>query len=276
MQKSKNTLNKSSTQIQKTIDDRRKSRRRVIGSIVLLCVALAALLNVTAHVKPIPINPDVVEVKDASASAPLANLKANASGTQLVNASSPITDSIESTKSSVVNSPIIVSNKAPESGNTGFKAGIVTHQKKNSSAVINTTKHTTKPIASKTIATVAKVVTTKKAAAINPADILDDISDAPSSTETVTSNPAPKINKETQSTGSGKSYIQFAALSSPEKADSFKQTLASKGINASVQPITTNKGTLYRLRAGPFNTQDAKAKLKQISAEGYSGIVTSN
>lgn len=269
MQKSKNTLNKSSTQIQKTIDDRRKSRRRVIGSIVLLCVALAALLNVTAHVKPIPINPDVVEVKDANASAPLTNLKTNASGTPLVNASAPITNAIESSQP-IANPAAILSNAPESNNNSGFKAGVVTHQKKNSSSTI-----VTKPNASKVVTTVAKVVAPKKAAAINPADILDDISDAPSSIAPAATSPTtPKVTKETQS--NGKSYIQFAALSSQEKADNFKQILASKGINASVQPISTSKGTLYRLRAGPFNTQDAKAKLKQISAEGYSGIVTGN
>lgn len=273
MQKSKNTLNKSSTQIQKTIDDRRKSRRRVIGSIVLLCVALAALLNVTAHVKPIPINPDVVEVKDANASAPSTNLKTNASGTPLVNASATITNAMESSQP-IANPAAILSNAPESNNNSGFKAGVVTHQKKNSSSIV-VTKLITKPTASKIVTTVAKVVTTKKSAVINPADILDDISDAPSTTEpAATSTTTPKVTKETQN--NGKSYIQFAALSSQEKADNFKQVLANKGINASVQPISTSKGILYRLRAGPFNTQDAKAKLKQISAEGYSGIVTGN
>ena len=128
MQKSKNTLNKSSTQIQKTIDDRRKSRRRVLGSIVLLCIALAALLNVTAHVKPIPINPEVVEIKDANASAAVANLKTNASGTPLVTASAPLILVAESAKIALAH----ISTPIAESS-SGFKAGIVANEKKNSS-----------------------------------------------------------------------------------------------------------------------------------------------
>ena len=132
MQKSKNTLNKSSTQIQKTIDDRRKSRRRVLGSIVLLCIALAALLNVTAHVKPIPINPEVVEIKDANASAAVANLKTNASGTPLVTASAPLILVAESTKTAPILAAAPASIPTTES-NTGFKAGIVANEKKTSS-----------------------------------------------------------------------------------------------------------------------------------------------
>ena len=58
----KYTHNKSNI-IKITEDAKRKSRHRLIGSIVLLFFALIVLLNVTAKVKPIPINPDVVEIK---------------------------------------------------------------------------------------------------------------------------------------------------------------------------------------------------------------------
>lgn len=263
MQKSKNTLNKSSTQIQKTIDDRRKSRRRVLGSIVLLCIALSALLNVTAHVKPIPINPEVVEIKDANASAAVANLKTNASGTALATASAPLSLNAESTKTTPTLAPALVSTPSTES-NTGFKAGIVTNEKKNSSSIAVATK----PIAPVT----PKAVVNKKPVLIDPAAILDDVTD--SQAEPTITSPSPKTSPSAKT--SGKAYIQFAALSTPEKAASLQQGLSSKGINASVEPITTSKGTLYRLRAGPFSRQDATAKLQQISADGYSGIITGN
>lgn len=260
MQKSKNTLNKSSTQIQKTIDDRRKSRRRVLGSIVLLCIALAALLNVTAHVKPIPINPEVVEIKDANASAAVANLKTNASGTPLVTASAPLILVAESAKIALaqISTPIAESS-------SGFKAGIVANEKKNSSSIAVATK----PIAPVT----PKVVVNKKPVLIDPAAILDDVADSQAE-PTVTTSPNPKTSPSAKT--SGKAYIQFAALSTTEKAASLQQSLSSKGINASVEPIVTSKGTLYRLRAGPFSRQDATAKLQQISADGYSGIITGN
>jgi cell division septation protein DedD len=264
MQKSKNTLNKSSTQIQKTIDDRRKSRRRVLGSIILLCIALAALLNVTAHVKPIPINPEVVEIKDANASNTVANLKTNASGTPLVTASAPLILVAESTKTAPILAAAPASIPTTES-NMGFKAGIVANEKKTSSSVAVATK----PIAPVT----PKAVVNKKPVLIDPAAILDDVADSQAE-PTVTTSPSPKISPSAKT--SGKAYIQFAALSTPEKAASLQQSLSSKGINASVEPIVTSKGTLYRLRAGPFNRQDATTKLKQISADGYSGIITGN
>lgn len=275
----KYTHNKSNI-IKITEDAKRKSRHRLIGSIVLLFFALVVLLNVTAKVKPIPINPEVVEIKnDASATLANANHNASAPLTTMTNASAPVASSatIAAIKpsESTLNTATTVAAAPANSGN-GFKAGVVSTENKHSlplQGTISQTPQTTKSVDLAPEKPKAKV----KKAAVNPADILDAIGDSPSNDNTAAAPaPAPKVkNNATSSTGKS-SYIQFAALSSQDKAQALQQTLAAHGINATIKPIQTAKGTLYRLRAGPFDRSSAEQKLQSISGEGYSGIVTGN
>jgi DedD protein len=275
----KYTHNKSNI-IKITEDAKRKSRHRLIGSIVLLFFALVVLLNVTAKVKPIPINPEVVEIKnDASATLANANHNASAPLATTTNASAPVTSSatIAAIKpsESTLNTVTTVAAAPTNSGN-GFKAGVVSTENKHSlplQGTISQTPQTTKSVDLAPEKPKAKV----KKAAVNPADILDAIGDSPSNDDTAAAPaPTPKVkNNATSSTGKS-SYIQFAALSSEDKAQALQQTLAAHGINATIKPIQTAKGTLYRLRAGPFDRSSAEQKLQSISGEGYSGIVTGN
>jgi cell division septation protein DedD len=80
--------------------------------------------------------------------------------------------------------------------------------------------------------------------------------------------------KKTVVESKGSSYIQFAALSSEENANQLKQKLASIGVSATIKQIHTQKGTLYRLRAGPFSKETAENKLHQVKSNGLSGIIT--
>lgn len=275
----KYTHNKSNI-IKITEDAKRKSRHRLIGSIVLLFFALIVLLNVTAKVKPIPINPDVVEIKNDASATLATNASHNASAPLIAsNASAPVASSgvIAAIKpaESTLNTKTIASSTTSNSGN-GFKAGVVNTENKHSlplQGTISQTPQTTKNVELNTEKPKAKV----KKAAVNPADILDAIGDSQSSDDSATTAaPAPKVKNTTSSSTGKSSYIQFAALSSQDKAQALQQTLAAHGINATIKPIQTAKGTLYRLRAGPFDRSVAEQKLQSISGEGYSGIVTGN
>ncbi|MBX9598876.1 MAG: SPOR domain-containing protein [Burkholderiales bacterium] len=268
----KYTHNKSNI-IKITEDAKRKSRHRLIGSIVLLFFALVVLLNVTAKVKPIPINPEVVEIKNDASATLAANANHNASAPLIAtNSSAPIASApvaaIKLTESTAVAATVNMGN--------GFKAGVVSTESKHSlplQGTISQTPQTTKSIELTSEKPKAKV----NKAAVNPADILDAIGDSPSSDDTAAS-PAPVPKKKTNTTSSTAkaSYIQFAALSSQDKAEALQQSLAAHGINATIKPIQTAKGTLYRLRAGPFERGSAEQKLQSISGEGYTGIVTGN
>jgi len=258
----KYTHNKSNI-IKITEEAKRKSRQRLIGSIILLGIALFVLLNVTAKVKPIAINPDVVEIKNKAAS--------DANGTTLMvknNASAPsisnesqnnLANNIESQDqiAAIAESPVAAVSKPAASKTGGFKAGIVN---KNTSQATDTAT-TDNAVVQKPASAPAKKPKAKPKPA-NPEDILNGLVDN-ADTEAVV--PQAKKNK---------SYIQLAALKSQDKANQLQQKLANHGINATVQEIATDNGTLYRLRAGPFNRQDAEQKLQQITSEGYNGIVT--
>lgn len=276
MQPKYNLNNKSSNLIQMNIAQKKKSRHRVIGSIVLLFIALVVLLNVTSNVKPISINPQVVEVKVTS-SAPVPNIKANSSATIAKSSSS----------GTISSDPIaVIANNNSSQPSNGFRAGVVSKTTKSNTvtavaapiqqkqqAVIATTVTTTennvvKPKMPVVIATPTPKPSTKPK--INPAAILDDIAD-------VGHEEIAKIEANKQkNSNANKSYIQFAALSSQEKATKLQQDLASSGVSATIQTIQTPKGTLYRLRAGPYSKEVAQSKLQQVSANGYSGIITGN
>ncbi len=259
----KYTHNKSNI-IKITEEAKRKSRQRLIGSIILLGFALFILLNVTAKVKPIAINPDVVEIKNKAASGTNGTtlmVKNNASAS-VINASAPVAtpvnnESVDQIAAIAASTP--VSSKKSASQGTGYKAGVVN---KNNTGVTQNQNTTETPAVVKTPSSTPVKKPKPKAKPSNPEDILNGLVD----------NAATKNSKQNQ--GIGKSYIQFAALKNQNKADQLQQVLANKGINASVQEVETDNGTLYRLRAGPFSREDAVQKLQQITGQGYSGIVT--
>lgn len=265
MQPKYNPNNKSNNLIQRNQELKRKSRHRLIGSIVLLFIALAILMNVTSNVKPIAISPNVIEIKNTAASAPLAANPSDSSAPIATNASQPVVGESQQTSE-----PIVAESPVAATTGTGFRAAVVTKTNKNGTVQV---KAPEPPAAVKETApkeTTTAVVKPVAKPKINPAAILDDVGDT--SNEPITTI---DTSKKKTTTG-GKAYIQFAALSSQDKASQLQQELASHGVHATVQTIQTEKGTLYRLRAGPFSREDAQSKLQQISASGYSGIVTGN
>lgn len=91
-----------------------------------------------------------------------------------------------------------------------------------------------------------------------------------SPTPSALSKPKPASNNTatTAAPAAGIYYLQIAALQNPADADGLKGKLALLGIQASVQTVTTpDKGTLYRVRTGPYATpaelDTARATLNQ-------------
>lgn len=266
---------KNSQQIQMHIAQKAKSRNRVIGSVVILLCTLAILLNVTSNVKQINISPSVVEIKTTAiaseviSSAPIAVINQNSIDIIINEVTDDGANSRHDTQQT--------------ESNEGFKAGVISKTTKSNDVIatennnqtvtsINKTAevHNDKPV--KTVANTnnkqpTKLATTTKKPS-NPEDILDGIADGLS--------PKPQKTAKPTSNSGGKSYIQFAALSSEVNANKLKQELISQGVNASIKQIETPKGVLYRLRAGPFSSEEAQSKLQQIKANGYSGMITGN
>jgi cell division septation protein DedD len=263
--------------IKLTEEAKKKSRHRLIGSIVLLFVALVVLLNVTAKFKPIPINPEIVEIKNSSATL---SQKLTASSAAKVAASA-------------IN-PTAMANQLPAQNNPGTPATLGTNPHANPTSLAAPTSPT-KPnptTANSNLARANKISASPTHTQVKPTASAHELplqgNLAPSKQHNqrvelankpaqAATNPADILNDVNPvKHPSGKSYIQFAALSSNDKAIQFQQILATHGITASIQPITTAKGTLYRLRAGPYAKPEAQEKLAKMTQEGYSGIVTGN
>lgn len=281
--------------------DNEKSRRRLLGSVVVLLITLIILLKVTSNIKPLHISPEVVEIQaNNETESTINNTKSEASTT--------IVQNNESTEPQpeINDNPEAILNDTSAPTN-GFKAGVVqrhtsqtttqqavaqpTTNEQNNVKIIaassfdeTTTQPVAKPKAVKPIVEAPIIVTPtkKQKAQNNPENILNDTDGSDDLLSTAINNKKSNnqannsVKTVTTNTIGGKSYIQLAALSSQEKADSLKQELAAKGINATVQTIQTPKGTLYRLKAGPYSTDVAKTKLQQLNGNGYSGILTNN
>ena len=115
----------------------------------------------------------------------------------------------------------------------------------------------------------------------DPAAILNDMADA----DVPAPKPRAKADKPAQdkpaqdkaddkSAKSGRYLIQVAALSDPAKAAELKDKLAGAGVSASVSQVSTSKGTVSRIRVGPFASEaEARTALTKIQKAGLSGIL---
>ncbi len=104
------------TEIQK-----KKAKRRLIGSIFLLVIALAVLLYVIANIEPIPVRPKIIEIK-STASNVIQNNFNNASATKAIAssiiASAPVEQVIASAPINEASQVVKVIASQTETNNT--------------------------------------------------------------------------------------------------------------------------------------------------------------
>lgn len=68
--------------------------------------------------------------------------------------------------------------------------------------------------------------------------------------------------------------VQLAAFADDKGANALSNKLKRAGYPAYTEPLTTSKGTLWRVRVGPYPSRDAAAVSRdKLKGEGYSGIV---
>jgi len=68
--------------------------------------------------------------------------------------------------------------------------------------------------------------------------------------------------------------VQLAAFLDDKGANSLTNKLKKAGYPAYTEPLVTTKGTLWRVRVGPYPSRDAAASSRdKLKGEGYSGIV---
>lgn len=75
---------------------------------------------------------------------------------------------------------------------------------------------------------------------------------------------------------SGKVMLQAGAYSMLDKAEDARKRASAGGVSCFIAPAETAKGTLYRLRCGPFpDRAKADAAVKTLSADGIAAQVVS-
>lgn len=124
-----NPKSNTSNLIKQSESAKKKARRRLIGSIFMLLTALIILLNVTTKVKPIPVDPKVIEISNNASAA----IKASEPGKQIASAVKP------------EDNQAVAANDDALAG--GFKGGVLSREEKtNASQVGSTTPVTPNPL----------------------------------------------------------------------------------------------------------------------------------
>jgi DedD protein len=233
MQPNLSNRNANSNLIKSSTAAGKKARRRLIGSIFMLLVALIILLNVTAKTKPIPVSPKVIEIK-RNASYIAAAAHKNASATSALSASAPVNNKQISSEVAVGSAP---------------------NSQANASHVINgSSVAASAPI--KLVTGQANVTESNNQAESTPATPKLDITPK-LITETTKSSLSPEdiLNGKTNSTPSTTYFIQLIAVKDKKNITDIKTTLTTKGVKSFIQPIKTDNGIIYRLRVGPFKNK---------------------
>ena len=100
-------------------------------------------------------------------------------------------------------------------------------------------------------------------AALQPTAAAPSSASAPTAT-TLASNDAPRVGFS----------VQLAAFADDKGANSLANKLKRAAYPAYTEPLTTSKGTLWRVRVGPYPTRDDATVVRdKLKSEGFSGIV---
>ena len=68
--------------------------------------------------------------------------------------------------------------------------------------------------------------------------------------------------------------MQLAAFSDDKGANALSNKLKRAGLPAFTEAISTSRGTLWRVRVGPYPTRESAAQSRdKLKAEGHAGIV---
>lgn len=227
------------------VDDlRRRARRRLVGAIVL-ALAAAVFVPMLLESDPKPLGEDVSVRIPPVDDGKFVNRLNDASKAPSAKSTAPKNDPRSDTKPEMKAEP-------------------------------------TKPEASK--AEPAKVEPPKaeapKAETVTPAPASATTSAAPAQSLAPPVAPAPVAAAasntppaQSESSLSGFS-VQLAAFLDDKGANSLTNKLKKAGYPAYTEPVVTTKGTLWRVRVGPYPSRDAAASSRdKLKGDGYSGIV---
>lgn len=103
----------------------------------------------------------------------------------------------------------------------------------------------------------------------------DKAAAAPAKAPAAEPKPAPETANAPKPAAEDAYVVQLGAFSSADNAKQLKDKLASGGIKAYTETVTTAQGKQTRVRAGPYPSREAAEKaLARVKQLGLDGIVT--
>jgi len=98
--------------------------------------------------------------------------------------------------------------------------------------------------------------------------------EAPKAETTPAPAPPAEAAPKAAPAANGEFSVQLAAFSDDKGANALANKLKKAGYPAYTEPLSTSRGTLWRVRVGPYASHDsAVASREKLKGEGYSGIV---
>ena len=259
---------------------RRRARRRLIGAIVL-ALAAAVIVPMLLEGDPKPLGEDVSvkippedggkfvnRLSDKPAKAGATSAPAAKSEPGRDSAKDPAKEAPSAAKESAreANKEAPKEDAVPASAATPESASAVTNvpapKKSIAQAEQKMLGAPAKPAASTPPAAVAPVPAPSPGPVASPA--------------AVAATPAPAAaTKDAAKAAGGESFsVQLAAFADDKGANALANKLKRATYPAYTEPLTTSKGTLWRVRVGPYPSRDAAVEIRdKLKSEGYSGIV---
>jgi DedD protein len=261
---------------------RRRARRRLIGAVVL-ALAAAVIVPMLLESEPKPLGEDVsvkIPPEDGGKfvnrlSDKSAKPAAAAPGVKAEPAKDPAKEAIrepakepEPPKESPKEPPKADAAPAPASPQEAPPAAsnVPAPKKSISQAEQKMLGTPVKPAATASSPAVAPVPATVPAPAAAPAST--------SAATAATPAPAAATRDAGQAAGGESFSVQLAAFADDKGANALANKLKRAAYPAYTEPLTTSKGTLWRVRVGPYPSRDAAVEIRdKLKSEGYSGIV---
>ena len=253
---------------------KRRGRRRLIGAIVLALVA-AVVVPMLLESEPRPLGEDVSvrippvdEGKYVSkiaegrtkqdAAKPAARVPAPAASPPTASPTTPAPEPAAAAPDSApVKTPSPVQDAAPRKSIADAEKGVLAPVARTASAP------------PKANGNGAKVADASKAA--EPAA---PKATAPAKTEAPAKADAPAKTAESAAPPREGFAVQLAAFSDDKGANALANKLKRAGYPAFTEAISTSRGTLWRVRVGPYPSREAAAQSRdKLKAEGHAGIV---
>ena len=161
------------------------------------------------------------------------------------------------------------SKDARDSGKDKDNAGTSTASAAPGSAAPSATRPVADPAAASTS---AKDVAPARAVETPASNAPSKPGEAASGAEKTTKPPAG--DAKVPSAAKGSYSVQLAAFSDDKGANALAGRLKKAGHPAYTEPYNTSRGTLYRVRVGPYPTRDAaEAARAKLKADGQNGII---